>query len=164
MLSGIFSILVFTRFNIIGDDNWPRRSGNLRRFEQPRRLRTPRDFNLHRLLGGLLSILQSERSSHQSLSRSSNDEGSSSIAVPLKYSRLMLLDEISGSFFSFEQPERSSLVRNSKLNILAGRLFRLLLPVRFKATRLFGCGINVGLGILAISFLQAAWIIWFNLP
>ncbi|KAK9205436.1 hypothetical protein WN943_015703 [Citrus x changshan-huyou] len=102
-------------------------------------------------------------SNNQSLSRSANDEGGSSIAVPLKNSLPTLPDEISGSLFSFEQPERSSSVRNSKLNIPAGRLFRLLLPLRFKITSLFRCGINVGFGVLAISFLQAPWISWFNL-
>ena len=163
MLSGILSILVFARFNIIGEDNWPRHSGNLWRFEQPLRSRISRDFNLHRLLGRLLSLLQSERSKCPSLSRRSIDEGSSSIAVPLKNNQLILPDEISGSHFSFEQPERSSSVRNSKLNIPAGRLFRILLPFRFKITSLFRRGINVGFGILAIRLWQAAWIIWFNL-
>ena len=42
----------------------------------------------------------------------------------------MLPDEMSGSLFSFKQPERSSSIRNSKLNILAGRLFTLLLLLR----------------------------------
>ncbi|KAK9200357.1 hypothetical protein WN944_015554 [Citrus x changshan-huyou] len=102
-------------------------------------------------------------SKYPSLSRRSIDEGSSSIAVPLKNNQLILPDEISGSLFSFGQPERSSLVRNSKLNIPDGRLFRLLLPLRFKITSLFRRGINVGFGILAISLWQAAWIIWFNL-
>ncbi|KDO41020.1 hypothetical protein CISIN_1g030953mg [Citrus sinensis] len=132
-------------------------------FEQPKRVRTPRDFNLHKLLGRLVSLLQYERSKYLSLSRRSIDEGSSSIAVPLKKNQLILPDEISGSPFSFEQPERSSLVRNLKLNIPDGRLFRFLLPLRFKMTSLFRRGINVGFGVLAISLLQAAGIIWFNL-
>ncbi|GAY31706.1 hypothetical protein CUMW_287850 [Citrus unshiu] len=130
---------------------------------QPQSLRNPRDFAFHRLLGRLLSLLQSERSKYPSLRRRSIDEGSSSIAVPLKTNQLILPDEISGSLFNFEQPERSSLVRNSKLNIPDGRLFRLLLPLRFKKTSLFRRDINVGFGVLAISLLQAAWIIWFKL-
>ena len=86
------------------------------------------------------------------------------IAVPLKNNQLLLPDKISGSLFSFEQPERSSLVRNSKLNIPDERLLWLLLPLRFKRdlefyASLFKRGMNVGFGVLAISLLQAAWIV-----
>ena len=135
---------------------FPKSSGNLWRFEQPWRLRSFRDFSWLRLLGRLLSLLQSLRYKYNNLERHPMDEGSSSIAVPSNHiSSILPDDENSGSLFSFEQPKRLSFLRNSKWSISAGRLFKLTYSLRLRITSLFRGGINDGL--------EAPMLLCFNL-
>lgn len=105
--------------------------GKFLRFEQPERERRWRDFNLQMLVGRLRSILQSSISSITRPERNSTDEGSTSMAVPLKRKCFMYLGS-SGNLSREKHPCRLRNWREFSLQGPLGRCLRLLQKLRSK--------------------------------
>ena len=80
-------------------------SGKVSSLEQLSRSRVRRDFNLQMPVGIFLSLVHSDRYNSVRLVRLWTDEGTSSIAVPIKFN-LSILAEVSGNFVTLLQPPR----------------------------------------------------------
>ena len=108
-------------------------SGSFLSLVQFERMRVFRDFNIKMLLGNDSRLLHSFRFNKASPVRYSMDEGNPFIAVPSKESSAScsILPWTSGNCWSFEQPERVRIRRDS-IWMLLEKFLSFLQPFKFR--------------------------------
>ena len=103
---------------------FPMFSSKLSNFKHPKRSRELSNFKLQMVLGRCIRFMQYLRVNAVRLVKHPIDEGISSIAVLLKsrIHRPLIIHGFSGKFLNHEHVEKSRAPRNSKPQVVLGRL------------------------------------------
>lgn len=120
-------------------------SGKCSNPKQPLRRSPSRDFNLKKLAGRLLSLLQSLKLNSRRWERWSIDGGTFSTAVSA-ITKCVILFGSSGNSSTFEQPNKLRNCKDSSLSMVLGRCLRRIQPLKcilFKFSARERSGISV---------------------